>query len=131
MTDARTLRAQIKQHLASKKLRYAHGAVISDVPVFSAFMNGYMYAFAEVFDLLDAHEQARKGVLPCPTCDGVGWFSEIGVKEAAPRKDEDCCMSRHANAVPPWTCDCPCHTAPKDTEGHVCHACNGTGVTYD
>lgn len=21
----------------------------------------------------------------------------------------DCCMARHANAVPPWTCDCPCH----------------------
>lgn len=20
-----------------------------------------------------------------------------------------CCMARHANAVPPWTCDCPCH----------------------
>lgn len=21
-----------------------------------------------------------------------------------------CCLARHANAVPPWTCDCPCHT---------------------
>lgn len=20
-----------------------------------------------------------------------------------------CCMARHANATPPWTCDCPCH----------------------
>ena len=20
-----------------------------------------------------------------------------------------CCITRHANAVPPWTCDCPCH----------------------
>lgn len=20
-----------------------------------------------------------------------------------------CCMAAHANAVPPWTCDCPCH----------------------
>lgn len=20
-----------------------------------------------------------------------------------------CCMARHANAIPPWTCDCPCH----------------------
>lgn len=24
----------------------------------------------------------------------------------------DCCMARHATAVPPWTCDCPCHTQP-------------------
>jgi hypothetical protein len=24
----------------------------------------------------------------------------------------DCCMARHANATPPWTCDCSCHTAP-------------------
>lgn len=21
----------------------------------------------------------------------------------------DCCMVRHAQAKPPWTCDCPCH----------------------
>lgn len=21
-----------------------------------------------------------------------------------------CCLARHANAIPPWTCDCPCHT---------------------
>lgn len=20
-----------------------------------------------------------------------------------------CCMAAHANATPPWTCDCPCH----------------------
>lgn len=31
----------------------------------------------------------------------------------APRSDMDsglCCMARHAQAVAPWTCDCPCHT---------------------
>lgn len=22
----------------------------------------------------------------------------------------DCCLVRHAQATPPWTCDCECHT---------------------
>lgn len=25
-----------------------------------------------------------------------------------------CCLFRHANAVPPWTCDCPCHQLQTD-----------------
>lgn len=25
-------------------------------------------------------------------------------------------MVRHANAVPPWTCDCPCHQLPPPAE---------------
>lgn len=24
----------------------------------------------------------------------------------------DCCIARHANAAPPWTCDCACHSEP-------------------
>lgn len=33
-------------------------------------------------------------------------------KDAATDTDTDtglCCMAAHANATPPWTCDCPCH----------------------
>jgi hypothetical protein len=28
--------------------------------------------------------------------------------------DGTCCMAAHANAVPPWTCDCRCHDRQKD-----------------
>lgn len=28
----------------------------------------------------------------------------------APEDSGLCCMADHANAVPPWTCSCPCHT---------------------
>ncbi len=45
-----------------------------------------------------------------------------------------CCMARHANAVPPWTCDCPCHDEAKNAailikagEIEVCPDCMGTG----
>jgi hypothetical protein len=35
---------------------------------------------------------------------------ENGVREG------DCCMARHANATPPWTCDCPCHIRKETRE---------------
>lgn len=35
----------------------------------------------------------------------------------------DCCMARHATAIPPWTCDCPCH--------HRTAAVNEEVMTYD
>ena len=45
-----------------------------------------------------------------------------------------CCLARHANATPPWTCDCPCHEEAKNTkilieagEIEVCPDCLGTG----
>lgn len=31
-------------------------------------------------------------------------------EEATPFDTGLCCMSRHATAVAPWTCDCPCHS---------------------
>lgn len=34
--------------------------------------------------------------------------------------DEDCCMARHANATPPWTCDCPCHERNVNGESVEC-----------
>lgn len=45
------------------------------------------------------------------------WSDDLGVpvsREAdpsAPTPYESglCCLARHANATPPWTCDCPCH----------------------
>lgn len=38
----------------------------------------------------------------------------------------DCCMARHANAVPPWTCDCPCHTMPDESRPEdECANCDG------
>ncbi len=52
-----------------------------------------------------------------------GWLAAGGLPQFAPvvapapeeRSPYDsglCCMARHASAKPPWTCDCPCHTAP-------------------
>ena len=36
---------------------------------------------------------------------------EVTFKSAfdAPRLPADCCLRDHANAKPPWTCQCPCH----------------------
>lgn len=52
-------------------------------------------------------EAVPLGGLRCLECGGV-------VDEAALAQFKFdsglCCMARHAQATPPWTCDCPCHT---------------------
>lgn len=61
-------------------------------------------------------------------------FARSVIAEATRRHNEEekikllatrglCCMTQHANAVPPWTCPCPCH----DIE--VCPDCYGIGET--
>jgi hypothetical protein len=47
---------------------------------------------------------------------------EVTFKSAfdAPRLPVDCCLRDHANAKPPWTCQCPCHQnlAPTGIPAH-------------
>lgn len=39
-----------------------------------------------------------------------------------------CCMARHAQAVAPWTCDCPCHRRPRSTSEQIgCGYCGNQG----
>lgn len=45
----------------------------------------------------------------------------VSADTATSRSDFDsglCCMARHANAVPPWTCDCACHSQPEAGAAH-------------
>lgn len=52
--------------------------------------------------------QARFATSPIkPASPGVAPAPE----ERSPYDSGLCCMARHASAKPPWTCDCPCHTA--------------------
>lgn len=52
-------------------------------------------------------------------------------EERSPYDSGLCCMARHASAIPPWTCDCPCHTAPAPEtpapDAMPCFQCGGKG----
>ncbi len=47
------------------------------------------------------------------TVDAVGYVSE---DTRTLLESGLCCLSRHANAVAPWTCDCPCHSTVEPTD---------------
>jgi hypothetical protein len=36
----------------------------------------------------------------------------------------ECCMRDHANAIPPWTCECLCHIKRTDTGGAMSCGCD-------
>jgi hypothetical protein len=43
--------------------------------------------------------------------------AQVAALTAPPRTPYEsglCCMAAHANAVPPWTCACPCHARQED-----------------
>jgi len=44
-----------------------------------------------------------------------------------------CCMARHANAVAPWTCNCPCHTrdAVEDELNQAAHVWDDRDEAYE
>ena len=42
-----------------------------------------------------------------------------------------CCMKQHAQATPPWTCDCLCHTVTEETSSHKFYLGDGAYAEFD
>ena len=86
--------------------------ILWETMIFGGPHDGYQERYTSHEDAVRGHEEAMR------------LATYIG-------GEEDCCMIRHANATPPWTCDCTCHQVPPAPVPKKIYLTDGAYAEFD